>query len=138
MTERIDMRMPDEGAICDFCSSPDVHWSFPARDFVRNREVRGMALHTAPALIEFSEGSFTHGSHGGWAACNVCHRLIVRGDRVKLTRRSAKAILRKHPDARMSLANAITLIRPLHDDFWRNRQGAPIYHAQRPQADPTA
>jgi hypothetical protein len=73
--------------------------------------------------------SINFGSGGGWAACPACHALIVRGDRERLTRRSAKRLCRKYRQEQnviLSLGDAIRLLRPLHDDFWANRMGPPV------------
>jgi hypothetical protein len=45
--------------VCDFCSSPDVAWVYPAEDYMMVR----------------TEG-ITHMSRSDWAACEVCHHLI--------------------------------------------------------------
>ena len=111
-------------AICDFCSSPDVRWAFPARDFstviagVSAKEVRTASLNSA----------------GGWAACPACHALILRGDRDRLARRSAKRLIRQHPE--MSMRMVLAACRRIHDDFWSQREGAPI-PTTPDQGDPT-
>lgn len=131
------MEMPPEGAICDFCSSPDVHWSFPARDVVTQREFRATALTTTSVHSEMVR--VEHGSRGGWAACNVCAALIKRGDRIRLTRRSARKIVQKQAalGVVMSVRQLEQMLRPVHDNFWANRQGEPIHHETRPREDPT-
>lgn len=93
-------------AICDFCSSPDVQWSYPARDF----EVTGIPL------------ARRAGSSGGWAACPVCHVLIERGDRVRLAHRSAKRMARRYG---VSVNSIERELRSLHDQFWASREGPP-------------
>jgi hypothetical protein len=45
--------------VCDFCSSPDVRWLYPAQDFEMYKH---QDLH--------------HMSRSGWAACEICHHLI--------------------------------------------------------------
>lgn len=94
--------------ICDFCSSPDVRWRYPARDFV----------------ISALEGA---GSEGGWAACPACHALIERGLRDKLTERSARRFARKHG---IPVKAVKPQLRKLHDQFWANREGPPIPHQE--------
>jgi hypothetical protein len=105
-------------AICDFCSSPDVRWAFPTRDFTTKAQ---------PTRRTFIEATM----YGGWAACPACHALILRGDRIRLARRSAKRMQRLH-GIRVPLKLIEAQLRVLHDDFWANREGAPI------PADPTS
>lgn len=90
--------------ICDFCSSTSVGWSFPCRDF----SLRGSA------------GAFN--STEGWAACDACRDLIVKGDRDALARRSESEFHRHHPG---QPPIPLGIIRELHDTFWANRDGAP-------------
>lgn len=118
-----DRGQPKPG-ICDFCSSPDVKWAFPARDFIRTAPLTEKALMTA-------------GMRGGWAACPACHALILRGARDRLAHRSAKRYKRLHPDAAsVPLGRIEKHIRGLHDDFWANRQGEPV-PATSTSTDPT-
>lgn len=63
---------------CDFCSSPAVRWSYPARD-VNMGVVLGGSM---PVL---------HNSRGDWAACDACHDLIEAGDYKSLLNRSIAA-----------------------------------------------
>ena len=105
MTEQVFMRPPREQWVCDFCSSPDVHWRYPARDFpIQSLKIPGPQ----------------HGSEGGWAACNVCHALIERGLRDKLAKRSAVKFSRKFGVPAKLIVNDL---RKLHDEFWTNREG---------------
>ena len=50
-------------AVCDFCRSPLVEWSYPCQDF------------TVQVLVEGGR-TMQHGSLGEWAACQLCHDLI--------------------------------------------------------------
>lgn len=133
----IHQTMPPEGAICDFCSSPDVHWSFPARDVVTEREFEAIVVTSKGADVQ--DVQIEHNSTGGWAACNVCAALIKHGDRDKLTLRSAKRQKRKLAEQGtfMSLASLVLMLRPLHDNFWASREGEPIHTNTRPKEDPT-
>jgi hypothetical protein len=139
--DRIHIRMPTPPEpVCDFCSSPDVHWTFPALDFIsRERKLTAMAIGIDQPGIDLQHVNLQSGSRGGWTACNVCAALIRRGDRERLVRRSAKREQRRQRErgAIMSLANLIDLIRPLQDQFWENRQGDPIHHDTHPTEDPT-
>lgn len=129
---------PPEGAICDLCSSPDVHWSYPCRDHAQKTEhftALGLREDGSPAVEKMAIDGF---SRGGWAACNPCHALIERGDRDRLARRSAKRMLKKQNLVGvMSLSDAIAHIRRIQDQFWSHREGPPIYHDERPTKDPT-
>lgn len=132
------LEQPASGPICDFCSSPDIHWAYPARDFRTEGTITAAIIQPSGMTLRDSEASFASG--GGWAACNVCAALIRRGDRDRLARRSAKAQLRIHAFLRengVSLASVIRMIRPLHDDFWKNREGDPIPATRHDREDPT-
>lgn len=135
----MEMRVaPPEGAICDFCSSPDVHWTFPCRDHSQGTEHFGALVIARDGSSTIEKMDLDGFASGGWAACNPCHALILRGDRVRLARRSAKRMVRSLPDnLLMSLGEATVHIRRLHDKFWANREGAPVYHETRPMVDPT-
>jgi hypothetical protein len=104
---------------CDFCSSPDVRWAYPARDFVVDAETvaRNVGAPELAGLIP------DWGSRGGWAACPACHALVQRGDRDRLAIRSAKRMRRVY--ASLSMREALTAVRRVQDDFWANREGAP-------------
>lgn len=128
---------PPEGAICDFCSSPDVHWSFPCRDHKRETEHIASLVQSRDGSLRVEEMTLDGWQHGGWAACNPCHALILRGDRDRLAKRSAKRMMRKHPDMGFILSNLTAHVRRLHDQFWSNREGEPTYHPTRPTEDPT-
>jgi hypothetical protein len=99
------------GLWCDFCQSTDVHWSFPARSF----EVKYPAG-ASPAVRSESVGD--------WAACTVCHALIIRGDRIKLARRGAKKFVKREPQ--LPLNKTTNYMRQIHDQFWANRLGDPV------------
>lgn len=126
---------PEAGAICDFCSSPDVHWSYPCRDHQRTEHL-GVVTLVGDELVTGAL-DLDHFSAGGWAACNPCHALIARSDRERLARRSAKRALRMAPGSPIGLADLTAHIRRVQDQFWANRLGAPVYHQIRPRQDPT-
>lgn len=95
-------------AICDFCSSPNVRWSYPAEDFVYVG-ITGSGI----------------ASHGSWEACDVCHGMIERGDH---------ALLVKHSVERLGLPNLPAESIPgfeidiagLHSAFFKQRTGDPL------------
>lgn len=60
---------------CDFCSSPDVRYAYPADDFIAR-------------TIEYNGMPIVAGSSGGWAACLPCHQLIGNNDREGLLKHS--------------------------------------------------
>jgi hypothetical protein len=87
---------------CDFCSSPDVRWSYPARDFT-----------ILPLMVA---------SGGGWAACQTCHDLIETQDWKALAGRSADT----HPmvkDGLMPREVAIEFTKTIHFAFRLARTG---------------
>ena len=84
--------------VCDFCSSPDVLWSYPAVDF----QVEGTRLLA---------------SEGGWAACHDCATLIEADDRDGLAQRAlstAPAFMRER---------CLPFMTALHAQFFRARRG---------------
>lgn len=128
---------PPEGAICDFCSSPDVRWTFPCREHTSKPEHVEALIQRRDASLSVKRMDITATSFGGWAACSACHALIQRGDRERLARRSAKRMIRDHPDIPMLLGNVTVHVRRRQDAFWANREGPPIHHDSRPKVDPT-
>lgn len=94
--------------ICDFCSSPDVRWRYPARDFTRS--VMGVV---------------DAGSRGDWAACNACHRLIRRNLRDDLVERCLQHYPIYAVLSEPAKAAARRELRAIQDDFWASREGAP-------------
>lgn len=119
---------PPGEEVCDFCDSPDVQWVFPCRDHSsREERVEGLVIpeNSSPFV---SVADITAISTGDWAACPVCHALIVRGDRIRLARRSAKRIQRKYRERNviLPLGNLTEHIRRRQDAFWSNRQGPPF------------
>jgi hypothetical protein len=101
-----------EGEKCDFCSSPDVRWAFPANNT------------TTPVPLP-KPNTATFNSLGSWAACQLCHDLIVAGKRDELAERSARTMKQIYRTPG-SISSLVAMIRPLHDDFWANRHGDPV------------
>jgi hypothetical protein len=128
-------RAPGEPVKCDFCSSPDVCWSFPCPDFAVNQR-----LHVTGIRLDLSrteqDMNLDWGSSGGWAACEVCARLVIAEKWDKLLTRSAKTAIRLKM-LPVSLHDMKKLIAPLHAEFRRLRRGEPIYHHTTPTEDPT-
>lgn len=86
--------------ICDFCSSTEVEWTYPAHDIVveaiRSRSV------------------------GAWAACEGCHALIEADARATLTWRAAKAMARKH---HINACDVLDWLTKMHAAFFTARKG---------------
>lgn len=106
--EGLDVEVRTDEAICDFCSSPDVAWSYPAMDF------------------QVVDPQLGWGSRGGWAACDTCHGYIEDGDRKALAQRSIDLFFEFHPDVpdlpdvRHHVFNHIRL---MHESFFNARTG---------------
>ena len=93
-------------SICDFCSSPNVTWVYPARTF-------------AAYVFEGIVGE----SVGDWAACPICHGLIESGRHAELTERSLVTLLERQPEMKGAEAELRNQIRGFHTMFLRNRVG---------------
>ncbi len=122
---------------CDFCSSPDVRWGYPCRDFVREERVLAVGEHETTGELAFSRIDITAGMRGGWAACPVCHELVKRGLRDKLVRRCARKMQEAGQLTRVPRGQVVDLLRPLHDTFWANREGPPVPVTPHDTKDPT-
>lgn len=96
-------------AICDFCSSPNVTWVYPARTF-------------AAYVFEGIVGE----SVGDWAACPICHGLIESGRHAELTERSLITLLERQPEMKSAEEELRTHIRSFHTMFFRSRVGSAI------------
>lgn len=94
-------------SICDFCSSPNVTWVYPARTF-------------AAYVFEGIVG----GSVGDWAACPICHGLIESGRHADLTERSLTTLLERQPEMKSAEEELRTHIRSFHTMFFQNRVGS--------------
>lgn len=122
------VQSPESGdEICDFCSSPDVAWVFPCRDFQDEAQV-GAVMFQANSSPRVSSSDMTGVFVGDWACCPACHALILRGDRERLARRSAKRVVRKYAAQNVffSFKDLLAHIRKRQDNFWANRQGPPF------------
>lgn len=73
-----------QGAVCDFCSDPEVAWAYQVPDFVMQE------LRRPGELVQQL-------STGGWAACQACAALIDAGDEEGLLTRSVTEMLRLNP-----------------------------------------
>jgi hypothetical protein len=94
-------------SICDFCSSPNVTWVYPARTF-------------AAYVFEGIVGE----SVGDWAACPICHGLIESGRHLELAERSLVTLLERQPEMKGAEAELRNQIRGFHTMFFQNRVGS--------------
>lgn len=92
--------------ICDFCSSPDVAWRYPARTF---------AAYIVAGIVGESVGD--------WAACPACHALIESGQRSALADRSVRTLLEKQPDWKPAEPELRAHLLHLHAMFFESRVG---------------
>lgn len=107
--------------VCDFCGSPDVRWTYPARDFAVHEQ--GLVITEAPTEITTKPFELTQISDGYWDACPACSALIERSDRTRLARRCGRRIVRDHPGSGISFKEATEGARSIQDDFWAHREG---------------
>lgn len=90
---------------CDFCSSTNVKWSYPAKSFP----------------IGYGR------SIGNWAACDFCYNLIEIDDRKGLLEWSLQTF--EWINGNLPKTEKIALkhhIRALHTKFFENRTGKPV------------
>jgi hypothetical protein len=95
--------------ICDFCSETPVTQCYPAHTF--DVKVIGDLLR---------EVSIT-----AWAACDVCHNMIQRGDAVALAVRSLNLLLIAAPDMKENANEIFGDLSNLHKGVFANRTGEP-------------
>jgi hypothetical protein len=100
--------MSNQQYVCDFCSKPEVKWSFLAETFI---------AFTTPTIV----GS----SVGNWAACDECRLLVEAENKERLLERSWESLLYDHPEIlyleeryRVSLKN---FIKTRHQQFFEHR-----------------
>lgn len=94
--------------VCDFCSSAGVAWCYPTPDFLivelhlpaetpdaevhdfarACRRMLGEAFTPEAARRLVEERLLTHGSRGGWAACEGCSEVVEQRDLHGLVRRA--------------------------------------------------
>lgn len=97
---------------CDFCSAPSPTWAFFARPFIA-WEVR----------------SFAGASDSGRAACDICYKLILEGDRKGLQQQAFESLLFIHPEIQMMETEAVLELKSrlgsLQTQFFDNKLLAP-------------
>jgi hypothetical protein len=106
----------DEGLpkICDFCSSKEIAYRYPARTFV-----------TDPVLVENPNPLVNLGTRSiaDWAACEPCAELIEQYQYTRLAQRSLDTLelaIELSVQARRFVLETIT---KLQRQFWENRTG---------------
>lgn len=92
--------------ICDFCSSPDVAFVYPARTF---------AAYVFDGIVGESVGD--------WAACPTCHGLIESDRQADLVERSLVTLLERQPEMKFAEVELRDQIRSFHAMFFCNRLG---------------
>lgn len=93
--------------ICDFCSSPDVAFVYPARNF---------AAYVFDGIVGESVGD--------WAACPICHELIESDRQIDLVERSLVTLLERQPEMKFAEVELRDQIRSFHVMFFHNRVGS--------------
>jgi len=107
----VTLELFDQAAICDFCSSQAVAWSYDVDDF---------------QIIDRPEVHEGWGSVGNWAACDECHELVEAGDQRELAMHSLKTFFTSHPevpDRPEVRASVYEHIRKVHGEFWQKKKG---------------
>ena len=99
----------DTNLLCDFCSTPDPAWRYPARSFL---------AYCAPNVAGESVGD--------WAACEQCHILIEANDRSGLAQRSLDELIAKRPEAILAATVLYEELAGLHREFFAHRSGPPV------------
>lgn len=102
-----------EELVCDFCSLPEISWSYPVTEFEQRMEVDGKV--------------FDNVYLGDWAACDKCHDLIEAGDKEGLLDRcflSEHSVYKKcSAEENVEYRKKVTV---LHEEFFAMRSGPPI------------
>jgi hypothetical protein len=99
----INLEAPVSGPVCDFCSSKNPAYAYPAHTF---------------AIVP-GEGPIA-ASVAEWAACKACHDLIEKDDRGALAERAI--VLCGFPP----IPAFTCAMHELHDVFFAVRNGDPI------------
>lgn len=100
--------IPENGPVCDFCSSEDVAWIYPTE-------------RTIAYLVQVGDRLNIGESLPGFIACPLCAELIEQEDRAGLAKRSLDAIPSEDKDIGEKLARE--LIAGIHLSFWKHRAG---------------
>ena len=110
--EIIEVKAEPGKEICDFCSSPDVEWRYPADD--------GLIENTWPPNL-------IRKSIGDWAACEVCSELIESDLKYALMERSVETNLASCPGYDLTVLDFIAdEVCKVHKVFWEKKKGTRI------------
>lgn len=97
--------------ICDFCSSPEVDWAYPAESF-------------ETYAVVMPDGAMVATSEGWWASCSPCAQLIEAGRWAELAGRSLDYLPLPEPVANRTAA--LQRLAVLHQQFQTSRTGPAI------------
>lgn len=102
------------GGVCDFCSSNDPEWEYPAQSFD----------HQAYIVDEdgVEKAPDEQGSIGSWAACDDCKEFIEAGDLRGLSDRSLDHMPSGPPPA-YARESVLEGLMQLHQMFFDSRKG---------------
>jgi hypothetical protein len=105
MMEVFAITAPEQGPICDFCSSTEIVAQHICNPFVSHKD--------GPIVLQDKDGI--------WCACAECDLLIRNGQRSLLLERSWRTFKEMygftHPALKEELRN-------LHEQFWLTRKEA--------------
>ena len=105
----IEIKAEPGKEICDFCSSPDVRWQYPADD--------GIIEDSFPQNV-------VRESIGDWSACEVCSGLIELNRGFALMERSVESNLRSCPGHTLAVIDFIAdEVCKVHKVFWEKKKG---------------
>ncbi len=109
-----DLASPSGGAICDFCSSPEVFQIYMAEDF------------TAVELTAEDGNPVYLNSTGGWAACCQCAKLVEAAEWDALLERYFQTFTARLPAfvclTKEEESEIKVILRGAHDGFRKLRK----------------
>lgn len=109
---RINFQVEPSQNVCDFCSQPSPAWRYPCATF-------------DSFVVETDTQTVTGTPVGDWLACEPCHDLIERDDRVALVDR-AVATPKTFSGIEVPEDIARTFTRELHEGFFAHRTGEAV------------
>jgi hypothetical protein len=111
--DEVSSEAPPGESRCDFCSSTDARWEHRAHD--------SESVMVAVGAGEGQSMAVGQGSHGSWAACEACHRLIEADKRDRLAYRAARQFASRTPG--LSPDALLFGVKAAHAAYWRYRVG---------------
>jgi hypothetical protein len=109
--DEVSSEAPEGEHKCDFCSSTDARWEHRAHD-------------ASSMLVAVGTGrdmAVGQSSHGSWAACDVCHRLIEAKKPDRLAYRCARQMAQQHPGVPPDAM--LFGVKQAHRMYWDNAVG---------------